>query len=94
MGRRIYIIPKSMSIKDAIEDARLANCGEIVSGVPPVLADVIDEASLPVVFEEAELEPSPEPRDLAAEVDEIKVKIADYDELKARVQGLESKGGS
>jgi len=30
-------------------------------------------------------------RDLASEVDEIKAKIADYDDLKARVEKLEKK---
>lgn len=35
--------------------------------------------------------PEPEPRDLATEVDEIKAKIADYDELKAKVEELEKK---
>lgn len=36
------------------------------------------------------LRPKP-PRDLAAEIDEIKAKIADYDDLKARVGELEKK---
>ncbi len=36
------------------------------------------------------IEPQP-PRDLAAEVDEIKAKIADYDNLKAKVEKLEIK---
>jgi len=31
------------------------------------------------------------PRNLVTEVDEIKAKIADYDELKARMESLESK---
>ena len=36
--------------------------------------------------------PSPElPRDVLAEIDEIKAKIADYDDLKARVENLEKK---
>lgn len=41
-------------------------------------------ASLPVI--------EPEPvRDLATEIEEIKAKIADYDELKAKVEELEKK---
>lgn len=37
-------------------------------------------------------EPEPEPvRDLASEVDEIKAKLADYDDLKAKVEMLEKK---
>jgi len=36
--------------------------------------------------------PPPEPvRDLATEIDELKVKVADYDDLKARVKELEKK---
>lgn len=39
--------------------------------------------------------PPPEPpkpvRDLATEIDEIKAKMADYDDLKARVEDLEKK---
>ena len=39
-----------------------------------------------------QLSPAPEPkRDLAAEIDEIKAKIADYDTLKAKVEKLEKK---
>lgn len=41
-------------------------------------------ASLPII------EPEP-PRDLFTEIDEIKAKIADYDELKAKVEELERK---
>lgn len=92
MGRRIYIIPKSMKVEDALQDAKLENCPEIVHGIPPRLEGVIDEASLPVVFEEHET-PSPEPRDPLSEIDEIKTKIADYDALKARVKELERPSG-
>lgn len=60
MGRRIYIIPKSMKVEDAVEDAKLLKCPEIVHGIPPKLEGIIDEASLPMVFEEPEpLAPSP-----------------------------------
>lgn len=89
MGRRIYIIPKSMKVEDALGDARLANCPEIAQGIPPALVRIIDEASLPMVYEEPEPGPEPEPvRDPLAEIDEIKAKIADYDELKAKVEAL------
>lgn len=40
MGRRIYIIPKSMKVEDAYEDAKLAGCPEIVHGIPPRLKGV------------------------------------------------------
>lgn len=33
----------------------------------------------------------PLPRALAAEIDEIKAKMADYDDLKARIEDLEKK---
>ena len=64
MGRRIYIIPMSMNVEDAIEDARANNCPEIVRGIPPALDGVIDEASLPISFEEPDLAPEEPPRSL------------------------------
>jgi len=54
MGRRIYLIPKSVKVEDALADALANNCPEIVSGVPPGLAGIIDEASLPCAYEEPE----------------------------------------
>lgn len=46
-----------------------------------------------LIFENDEPEPEPlpppKPRDLAAEIDEIKAKLADYDNLKAKVEALE-----
>lgn len=92
MARRIWIIPK----KDKIvgwdyEDAKLANCPEIVNGIPPRLEGIIREQDLPMAFEEPEYPPPPKPRDLAAEIDEIKAKIADYDTLKAKVEALGKK---
>jgi len=42
--------------------------------------------------DEPYVEVEPEPlRDLATEVDEIKAKIADYGDLKARIEKLESR---
>ena len=111
MPRRIYIIPKSMKVEDALANAKAANCPEIVLGIPPRLAGVIDEASLPMVFEEPEI-PYSTPRDplteidklelelnttksnlalRVEEVDNIKDKLADYDNLKTRVEILEAK---
>jgi len=72
-----------MKVEDAIGDAKAANCPEIVHGIPPALAGVIEEKDLPFVFEEPE-PPPPEPiRDIAAEVDD----------LKARIEKLEKKRG-
>lgn len=64
-----------MKVEDALEDARLANCPEIVHGAPPRLQGIIDEKSLPMVFEEPESPPSTPPRDLAAELDELKATL-------------------
>lgn len=60
MARRIYIIPKSIKVEDALEDARVANCAEIVQGIPSILQDIISEQQLPTVYEEPEPIP-PEP---------------------------------
>lgn len=70
-----------MKVDNAMDNAKLANCPEIVHGIPPVLEGIINEASLPMVFEEPEL-PKPEPpRDLLAELDALKAKIAQLEKL-------------
>ena len=76
MARRIYIISKSMKVEDALEDAQMANCPEIVHGIPPILEGIIKEISLPMVFEEPKVSPPQPPRDLAAEIDELKKSIS------------------
>jgi len=102
MGRRIYIIPKSMKVEDAVGDAKIANCPEIVHGIPPKLEGVVNESSLPLVFEEPEPEPTPVPRDPLIEIDSIiselntikttlAIKSAEIDMLKARIEKLEEK---
>ena len=75
MGRRIYIIPKSMKAEEAVEAAKLNKCPEIVHGIPPRLEGVIDEASLPMVFEEPEPLLDSPIRDLAAEIDDHEVRL-------------------
>jgi len=65
-----------MKVEDAKEAAKLANCPEIVRGIPFALSSVItEETSLPMVFEEPEDPPENPPRDLAAEIDELKAKL-------------------
>lgn len=49
-----------MKVEKALEDAEVANCTEIVQGIPPILKGIVDEASLPMVYEELEPNP-PEP---------------------------------
>lgn len=75
--RRVYIIPEKQPVDELIKAAAIANnCPEIAKGIPPRLEGVIDEASLPLVFEEPELSP-PEPvRDLATELNDIKTRLA------------------
>ncbi len=57
-----------------------------IKGAVGITKEEFDEfiTSLPVVEPE-------QPRDLETEIDEIKTKIADYDELKAKVAILEKK---
>lgn len=57
MKRRIYIIPKSMEVKDALAEAVANNCPEIVHGIPGVLTGIIGEQTLPTVYEEPEAPP-------------------------------------
>lgn len=84
-----------MKVEDAIEDAKLANCPEIVHGIPPRLEGIIDEKSLPMVFEEPEPEPTPEPRDLEAEIDNFITELADksteIDEIRAGQAEIKAK---
>jgi len=75
VGRRIYIISKSEKITQVIRNqAEASNCPEIVWGVPPALKGVIDEVSLPVVFEEPE-QSIVNPRNILEELDELKHKV-------------------
>lgn len=53
-------------------------------------AYLYDEATQSLIDNPDYVEPEP-PRDPLAEIDEIKTKIADYDELKAKVKALEKK---
>ncbi len=59
MGRRIYIIPTTMRVEDALEAARANNCPEIAIGIPPRVRKQSGDVSLPCVYEEPD-EPEPE----------------------------------
>ena len=96
--RRIYIIPKTMSIEDAVVDAQAANCPEIVAGIPPALQDKIKEADLPTAYEETTV--TGNLRDLPAEIDRLHtlvesikaqeiVLITELESLRTRLQTLE-----
>lgn len=53
MGRRIWIIQKAIEVTPDIKEEAIANlCPEIAIGIPPRLMGIIDEASLPIAFEE------------------------------------------
>ena len=92
MGRRVYIVSKETEVDQAVIDAATShNCPEIAKGIPPALKGIVTKAMLPCTYEESEPEFIPEPRNIEAEMDEIKAKIADYDDLKARVKTLEGK---
>lgn len=77
MGRRIYIIPKSMKVDDAKEEAKRLGCPEIVKGVPPILKKIIKTTSLPMVYEEPEPGPSLPPRDAIAELDDLNARLTE-----------------
>lgn len=80
--RRVWVIAKKEEIEQSdIDDALFNNCSEIAQGIPPTLQETISEKQLPYVYEEIEIPPSEPPRDLAVELDELKV----------RVEALESK---
>ncbi len=75
MARRVWIIARKDKIEDSdIASALLNGCPEIANGVPPALVGIV--GALPCAYEEPE-PPKPEPvRDLAAEIDQIRVDIA------------------
>ncbi len=73
MGRRVWIVNK-LNAK-ARTDAIAKNCPEIAVGIPPALAGKVDK--LPCVFEEPEPTVRPEPRDLEAEIDELRAEIGE-----------------
>lgn len=85
MARRVYIIPATETVTPkVIATASLNFCSEIATGIPPRLEGVVQEISLPFVYQEPEPVEIPQPRDLAAEIDIIKSKVAVL-EAKARV---------
>ena len=63
------------AVEAALVDADSNNCNEIAWGVPPVLILKLEGKELPRVYEEPEQPPSPEPRDLGAEIDMLKSKV-------------------
>ena len=73
MGRRVWIVEK-LSAK-ARADAIANNCPEICVGIPPALMGKVDR--LPFAFEEPEPITEPEPRDLEAEIDELRAEIGE-----------------
>jgi len=76
MARRIWIIAKKDKLvnEDRV-DAQNNDCPEIVNGIPPALVNTITEDMLPCAYEEPEAPLPTPPRDLAAEVDELKAKL-------------------
>lgn len=76
MARRIWLIAKKEQVEQSdIDDAKANNCSEVANGIPPVLEGTVDEAGLPMAYEEPEpIEPEPV-RDLATEIDEIKARV-------------------
>lgn len=78
MARRIWVIAEKDEVEQSdIDAANAHNYPEIANGIPPALEGIIDEAGLPMAYEEIELIPSPMPpsRDALAEIDELKVRV-------------------
>ena len=76
MARRIWVITKKEEVGQSDrDDAFEHNCPEIVNGIPPVLQNTITENDLPCAFEEPEAPLPVPPRNLAAELDELKAKL-------------------
>lgn len=84
MARRIWIVPRKDQIEQSNIDAAIAsNCPEIVNGIPPALSGIINEASLPMAYEEPE-SPAPKP---------IIDPIAKILELEKKIKELETRLG-
>lgn len=60
MGRKILVIPPTAIVQDFIIQAIAAGAPEIARGVPPALKGMVQEASLPVVYEEPSIVVAPE----------------------------------
>ena len=71
MGRRVWIVKKldAKARKGAIAN----NCPEICVGIPLRLIGKVED--FPCVFEESEPVQGPPPRDLEAEIDELRAEI-------------------
>ena len=87
MERRVYITKSehfmTEEAQDAVKVEALANnCPEIAWGIPPVLKDIVTNEMLPHVYEEPVAEPPKPPRDLAAEIDELKAMIEKLEKPK------------
>ena len=92
LERRVYIVSKTTKLTEEVKlVARNANCSEIAIGIPPALAKTFLEKDLPVVFSEFNNPPS-ESRNLADELDELKLKVSnvetDLEFVKGEVAAL------
>jgi len=80
MARRVWIIAKKDKIEDNdIASAQLNGCAEIANGIPPALEGIISKFQLPIAYEEPEVPPPPKPRDLEAELDDLKAKVKELE---------------
>ena len=78
--RRVYVIPESMKVEDAIPQTNSLGIGEIVHGIPPKIQREtnIKEEDLPMVYEEPEI-PEEIARDLFEELDDLKSRLKDLE---------------
>ncbi len=81
--RKVYLVPKEMTIEDAIKKSKLLGIGEIVHGISPKMQreTSFEEKDLPLVYEEPET-PEPIKRDIAQEIDELKARLAKLEVIK------------
>lgn len=59
MPRTVFIIPSDSDVEDYLEQAAAAGAGEVVVGVPPAWAAVVDVSRLPTVYVEDGTSPGP-----------------------------------
>ena len=68
---------RQLEVGEMRSEAISIDCSEIVWGIPLALQGIITEDMLPCVFEEPEVEPEVETRNLSVEIDELKSMVTE-----------------
>ncbi len=81
--RKVYIIPGEAEITEEVMNAARENgCTEIARGIPPRIKSDCMIQELPYVYEEPDVATTPA-RDVLAELDSLKTKVAALEAAKA-----------